>query len=313
MDRLEAMSLLVEAVDAGSLSAAGRAVGMPLPTVSRKIADLEAHMGTRLLVRSTRRLGLTDAGEAYVAEARHILELVGDAERAASGEYSAPRGELVLSAPVMFGRLHVLPVVVEFLARFPNINVRLMLSDRNAHLTDEHVDMVVRVGKLPDSSMTATRVGAVRHRVCASPAFLAEHGTPKSPAELAMMPCIAHDFAAPSETWPFRAPGAKADMHVPIRVRLAVGTAEAAIDAAAAGVGLTRLISYQVADALADGRLRAVLEDYERSAMPVSLMHAAQGRMPLKMRTFLDFAAPKLRGLLAGSDEGGPDATTKYA
>ena len=299
MDRLGAMSLLVQAIDAGSLSAAGRAVGMPLPSVSRKVSDLEAYLGVRLLVRSTRRLGLTDAGEAYVAEARRILELVGDAERGASGEYSAPRGELVLSAPVMFGRLHVLPLVVEFLARYPEIDVRLALSDRNVHLVDEHVDMAVRVGELPDSSMTATRVGLVRHRVCASPAFLARNGTPRSPADLGTMPCVAHQVVAPPETWPFRAPGARSDMQVPVRIRLSVGTAEAAVDAAVAGIGLTRLISYQVAGAIAEGRLVPVLEQYERAPMPVSLLHAAQGRMPLKMRTFLDFAAPRLRELLA--------------
>jgi len=152
MDRLEAMSLLVSAVESGSLSAAGRKLGVPLPTVSRKISDLEAHLNARLLVRSTRRLALTDTGAAFLAAAKRILDEVGDAERAASGDYAAPRGDLVITAPVVFGRLHVLPVVADFLRRWPEINLRLVLSDRNLHLIDDHVDMAVRIGALADSS-----------------------------------------------------------------------------------------------------------------------------------------------------------------
>lgn len=288
--------MLVEAVESGSLSAAGRKMNVPLPTVSRKIADLESHLGTRLLIRSTRNLTLTDAGAVYVDAAKRILEQVADAERAAAGEYSAPRGDLVLTAPVVFGRVTVLPLVTDFLARYPEINIRLLLSDRNAHLVEERVDVAIRIGALPDSSMTATRVGTVRHVVCASPSFLATHGVPKTPVELAKLPCISHDFvAAPRAAWPFRKPGAKADTMVPIRVRLSVTTAEAAIDAAIAGAGLTRLISYQVAAAVARGELRIILAQYEREPMPVSVLHAGQGMLPLKMRIFLDFAVPRLR------------------
>jgi DNA-binding transcriptional LysR family regulator len=187
------------------------------------------------VVRRLERDVFPSIGSLPIAETRRILELV--AERAESGEYSAPRGEPTLSAPVMFGRLHVLPVVIEFLARYPEVNVRLTLSDRNVRLVHEHVEMAVRVGELPDSSMTATRVGFVRHQDCASPSFLARNGTPRSPADLGMMPCIAHAVVAPSETWPFRVPGARTDMQVPVRIRLSVGTAEAAIDAATAGAG----------------------------------------------------------------------------
>jgi DNA-binding transcriptional LysR family regulator len=146
MDRLEAMSLLVTVSESGSLSAAGRKLGVPLPTVSRKISDLEAHLNTRLLIRSTRRLALTDAGAAYVAAAKRILDEVGEAERAASGEHAAPRGDLVITAPVVFGRLHFLPVIAEFLARWPEIDVRLVLSDRNLHLIDDRIDIAVRIG-----------------------------------------------------------------------------------------------------------------------------------------------------------------------
>jgi len=294
------MAILVEAVDVGSFSAASRKMNVPLPTVSRKIADLESHLGARLLTRSTRKLTLTDAGAAYVGVAKRILEQVADAERMAAGEYSAPRGDLAVAAPIVFGRLHVLPLVTEFLNRYPEINIRLVLSDRNADLIDEHVDMAIRIGALPDSSMIATRVGSVRHVICASPRFLASHGVPETPASLATLPCISHDFfTVPSAAWPFRKPGAKVDMMALVRMRLAVTTAEAAIDAAVAGIGLTRLLSYQVAEAVARGALRIVLERYEREPIPVSILHAGPGMLPLKVRTFRDFAAPRLRAALS--------------
>jgi DNA-binding transcriptional LysR family regulator len=302
VDRLEAMAILVEAVDIGSLSAASRKMNVPLPTVSRKIADLESHLGARLLTRSTRKLTLTDAGAAYVGVARRILEQVADAERTAAGEYSAPRGELVVAAPIVFGRLHVLPIVTEFLTRYPEINIRLMLSDRNADLIDDHVDMAIRIGDLPDSSMIATRVGAVRRVICASPSFLVSHGVTETPAALVELPCVSHDFlTAPSAAWPFCKPGAKVDIMVPVRVRLAVTTAEAAIDAAVAGIGVTRLISYQVADAVAHGALRIILAQYEHEPMPVSILHAGHAILPLKVRTFRDFAAPRLRTAMASA------------
>jgi DNA-binding transcriptional LysR family regulator len=302
VDRLEAMALLVEAVDVGSLSAASRKLNVPLPTVSRKIADLESHLGARLLTRSTRKLTLTDAGATYVSVAKRILEQVADAERTAAGEYSAPRGDLAVTAPIVFGRLHVLPLVTEFLTRYPEINIRLVLSDRNVDIIDEHVDMAVRIGVLPDSSLIATRVGAVRHVICASPSFLASHGVPEMPTALAALPCISHSLlTAPSAAWPFREPGAKVDIMAPVHVRLAVTTAEAAIDAAVAGIGLTRLLSYQVADAVARGALRIILAQYEREPMPVSILDAGQGMLPLKVRTFRDFAAPRLRAALGSA------------
>ncbi len=293
MDRLEAMSILVAAVDAGSLSAAGRALGVPLPTVSRKVAELEAHLGTRLLIRSTRRLTLTEAGAAYVEASRRILEDVGEAERTAAGEYSAPRGDLIVTAPVVFGRLHVLPVVTDFLAAFPEIGVRLALSDRYLDLVDDHVDLAVRIGTLPDSSMIATRVGAVRRVVCGSPAYFAAHGVPKTPADLAGLACITFDVLNTATAWDFAAPGGT----VAVRSRLSVNTAESAIDAAATGAGITRVLSYQVAQAVAEDRLRIVLAPFEFPPVPVSLVHAP-GLTPLKLRAFRDFAAPRLRKVL---------------
>jgi DNA-binding transcriptional LysR family regulator len=296
------MAILVEAVDVGSLSAASRKMNVPLPTVSRKIADLESHLGARLLTRSTRKLTLTDAGAAYVGVAKRILEEVADAERTAAGEYSTPRGDLAVTAPIVFGRLHVLPLVTDFLTRYPEINIRLVLSDRNADLIDEHMDMAIRIGALPDSSMIATRVGAVRHVICASPSFLAFHGVPETPAALATLPCISHDFlTAPSAAWSFREPGAKADLMAPVRVRLAVTTAEAAVDATIAGIGVTRLLSYQVAEAVARGALRIILAQYECEPMPVSILHAGQGMLPLKVRAFRDFAAPRLHAALGSA------------
>jgi DNA-binding transcriptional LysR family regulator len=301
MDRLEAMSLLVAAAEAGSLSAAGRKLGVPLPTVSRKISELEAHLNTRLLIRSTRRLVLTEAGAAYVAASKRILEEVGEAERAASGAYAAPKGDLVVTAPVVFGRLHVLPVIVDFLARWPEINVQLILADRNLHLIDDHIDMAVRIGALAESALTATKVGSVRRVVCGSPAYFAAHGTPKRPEDLSALSAVTFGPLSFSEDWLFPDPKSMREFRVPIRSRLSVNTAEAAIDAAAAGVGVTRVLSYQVAQAVADGRIEIVLADREPEPAPVSLIHSGQGLMPVRARMLLDFAAPRLRARLAGN------------
>src|SRR5579871_3841623 len=229
MDRLEAMSILVSVVEAGSLSAAGRKLGMPLPTVSRKISDLEAHLRARLLTRSTRRLVLTEAGAAYVATARRILDEVGEAERAASGEHAAPRGDLVITAPIVFGRLHVLPIIAEFLARWPEINVRLLLSDRNLHLIDDRIDIAVRIGALADSAFVATSVGSVRWVVCGTPAYFAAHGVPRKPEDLSALTAVTFDQRSSSAHWSFRDPKSKREIRASIRSRLAVNTAEAAI------------------------------------------------------------------------------------
>lgn len=296
MDRLNAMSVLLAAVEAGSLSAAGRRLGMPLATVSRKIADLEAHLRTRLLNRSARRLTLTDAGADYVAACRRILEEVEEAEREAAGEYSAPRGELAVSAPVVFGRLHVLPVVADFLKTYPEIDVRLLLADRVVDLVAEHVDVAVRLGRLPDSSLVASRVGTIRRIVCASPSYLARRGTPMQPEDLAAHDCIAFLGLTTPELWTFST--GTAQVSVPVHSRLVVTTAEAAIDAAVAGLGLARVLSYQAAAAMRAGTLEAVLCDAEPEPWPVQLVNTGQ-RLPQKTRAFLDFAAPRLRQALA--------------
>lgn len=298
MDRFEAMSLLVIVTEKGSLSAVSRALHIPLPTLSRKISDLESLLGTRLLIRTTRKLSLTDAGIAYVAAARRILEQVEDAEREAAGEFVVPKGELVITAPVLFGRLHVLPVVTDFLELFPAINVRLVLADHNVHLVDDNVDMAVRIGKLPDSSMVATRIGEMRTVMCASPALLAKYGEPQTPEALAGLPCVRVETPMPSSSWRFQVPGSTKIIDVPIRPRLLVSTAEAVMQAAVRGVGVTRLLHYQVADAVENGTLRIILQAFEPETAPISLVHASRGHMPLKMRRFIDFALPRIRATL---------------
>jgi DNA-binding transcriptional LysR family regulator len=295
MDRLEAMAILLRVVDRGSFTAASRDLGAPLATVSRKVSELEAHLGTRLLTRTTRKVALTDAGVVYVASARRILEEIGETERIAAGEFHSPRGELVVTAPIGFGRLHMLPIVSEFLAAYPQINVRLALADRNLHLLDDHVDLAARIGALPDSGMVATRIGSMRTVVCASPTLLGAQGAPQAPEDLAILPSVNFDFLSPALVWPFRRKGAKASLEVPIRPRLSVSTAEAAVSAAIHGVGATRVLHYQCADAVRDGLLRIILADFEVEPLPVHLMHAGRGALALKMRVFLDFASGRLR------------------
>lgn len=292
MDRLEAMSILLAVVDAGSLSAAARRLGMPLPTVSRKVAELEAHLRARLLHRTTRQLLLTEAGAAYVAACRRILDDVGEAERIATGEYGAPKGELAVTAPIVFGRLHIVPVVAEFLAQYPEIRIKLLLTDRVVHLMEEQIDVALRIGKLPDSTLMASQVGTVRTVVCASPAYLAQRGVPAGPEALAAHDCIGFDVLESRRAWVFG--DGKSTVSVPMIPRLEVNTAEAAIAAATLGVGLIRVLSYQVADAVDNGALDVILQDHEPAPLPVSLVHKGQTPLPRKLRVFLDFAAPRL-------------------
>lgn len=295
MDRLESMSILLAVVDAGSLSAAARRLGMPLATVSRKVAALETHLNTRLLHRTTRQLSLTEAGLSYVAACRRILEEISEAERTATGEYAAPKGELTITAPVVFGRLHIVPVVAAFLAHYPDIEIKLVLTDRVLHLMEEQVDVAVRIGDLPDSSFMATRVGTVRRVVCASPGYLATHGAPTAPGDLAAHACISFEVLESRRAWVFGT--GKATQSVPVHSRLAVNTVDAAIAAATLGAGVIRVLSYQAMDALRDDRLRIVLAPFEAAPLPVSLLHKGQTPLPLKLRAFLDFVTPLLRAV----------------
>lgn len=298
MDRLDAMRILLRVADRGSFSAASRDLGVPLATVSRKVNELEAHLGAKLLVRTTRKVALTDTGAAYMASARKILEDIEETERIASGEFHAPRGELTLTAPVFFGRLHILPIVIDFLAAHPEINVRLLLSDRNLHLLDDHVDMAVRIGRLPDSTMIATSIGSMRTVVCASPKLIDAYGMPGRPADMAALPCVNFEFLSPAASWLFRSTETGQSFDVALSPRLSASTAEAAVEAAVRGVGATRVLHYQCAEQVRDGALRIILKDHEVEPIPVHLIHAARGTLPSKMRVFLDFAVPVLRAKL---------------
>lgn len=293
MDRFDAINVLLQVIEQGNLSAAGRKLGVPLTTISRKISDLESHLGARLLQRSNRSVTLTEAGLSYLAACKRILRDVAEAELAASGAFTTARGELTLTAPVVFGRLHVLPVVTAFLQAYPEIDIRLMLADRLLHLQDDHVDVAVRIGSLPDSRLGATRLGEVRRVVCASPKYLSANGLPLEPAEISHHHCITFVGLDHPDRWNFQTNGVETT--IPIRSRLAVNTAEAAIDAAVSGVGLTRVLSYQIAAARGVGHLMTVLEAYEPPSVPISLVFDRQGALPLKLRAFLDFASPHIR------------------
>ncbi|QEE43222.1 LysR family transcriptional regulator (plasmid) [Rhizobium sp. WL3] len=296
MDRIDAMRVFLKVVEKGSLSAAARELHSPLPTVSRKMADLERLLGARLITRTNRNVVLTDAGRQYISAARDILERIDEAERQVSGEYLSPKGDLTITAPIVFGRLHLLPVITDFLKAFPEINMKLTLSDRNNNLAEDHIDVALRIGEAADSSLKAIRLGLVRHTVYASPEYLSGHSEPIQPRDLGAHPCIAFQGVQSSQSWPFRDENTL--FSVDIRARLAVNTAEAAVDAAASGLGLTRVMSYQARTAVEQGLLEPVLERFELPASPVHLLYLPQGILPLKLRVFLDFAAPRLRTAL---------------
>nr|WP_315380305.1 LysR family transcriptional regulator [uncultured Sphingomonas sp.] len=295
MDRFEALQSLVAAVDHGSLSAAARATATPLATISRRVADLEAHLGAQLLIRTSRKLVPTEVGEAFVATARKLLEDLGDAERLAAGEYRAPRGELVVTAPIGLGKLHVAPIVHAFLAAYPEVSVRLVLSDTLLDLVDAHVDVAVRVGHLPDSGLRARKAGQVRWMLAASPDYLARKGLPQTLDDLAALEGIALEGLPDPRLWPLLDAGRPATVR--IRPRLSINTAEAAVEAAIAGVGVVRAVSYQAARAIEDGRLVPILRDAWPAPMPVQLVHGDR-RQPLKQTAFLDFVLPRLRNAL---------------
>ena len=287
------------AVECGSLSKASRKLGQPLATVSRKVSELENHLKADLLIRSSKGLELTAAGRTYVISARTILEQLSEAERAAAGEYTAPKGDLVVTAPTMFGRLHVLPVVTAFLTAFPEVSVELMLTDRVTHFLDDQVDVALRIGDLPDSSLIATRLGAVRRVTCASPLYLASRAAPAVPQDLADHDVISFESVSSPTTWRYWSDGN--ELAVVLRSRLSVSTIDAAIDAGLAGAGVVRTMSYQVAGYVRDGLLQLLLEAYEPTPRPVHLVYAKQSRLPLKLRAFVDFVVPRLRDRLTAA------------
>jgi len=292
MDRFESMSAFVAVAKAGGFSAAARELGTPLATISRRVAELEAELGVRLLHRSTRRVALTDPGRAFFAACRRTLEDLKDAEDAVTGEYRTPKGDLTMTAPVGFGRMHLQPVALEFLAAYPEINLRLMLVDRVVSLLEEQVDVALRIAELADSSLIARPLGQVRVVVSASPAYLARHGAPVHPRELEQHDCIAWSALGPLNSWSFRVSGA--DRAFPIRVRLATTIAESALAAAETGFGLAQTTGYQAEQGVRAGKLVLLLREFECAPLPVNLVYASNRLLPLKLRAFIDFAVPRL-------------------
>jgi DNA-binding transcriptional LysR family regulator len=293
MDRLEAMSIVLAVAEAGSLSAAARRQKTPLATVSRKVSELEAQLRTKLFNRSSRALVPTDTGRSYIAAAKRILADVAEAERAAAGEYTTPRGDLIVSAPVALGRLYLQPVLAAFLAAFPEVDVQLSLQDRAVNLLEEHVDVALRIGALADSSLIAVRVGEIVRVLCASPAYLKSRGTPKSPDDLSTHDCITYPpFQSPT-TWRFKRD--QIEYVVPVRSRLIVSNLESASDAARAGIGLTVAFSYHVAGSIKSGELTPLLQDFQPPPLPISFVYSPNRFMPVKLRAFLDFMLPRLR------------------
>lgn len=292
MDRLDAMQVLLAVVDEGSLSAGSRKLRAPLPSVSRKVAELERHLGTRLLIRTSRNVQVTDAGRDYVESARHIVAELKEAELRASGEYQIPRGELTIAATLQLGRAVVAPLAYEFLEEYPEISLNLRLVDRAVDLVDEQIDVAVRVGNLDDSSLYATKVGEGRIITCASPEYVERMGSPARPEDL-----VDHDaviFTRMNEmTWIYRR-GGETFEGLP-RIRIRVNSPVSAVDATIRGLGLTRAFNFMIDDKLRDGTLVRILDDYDGGFLPLHLVYVRQGMLPVKVRAFLDWIAPKLR------------------
>ncbi|MBV8167104.1 MAG: LysR family transcriptional regulator [Alphaproteobacteria bacterium] len=297
MDRIDAMKVFVAALDEGSLAGAGRRLKRSATAVSRALAFLEAHVGVPLLHRTTRTIKLSEAGERYAAACRRVLVELEEAELLAAGERSAPRGTLTISAPPIFGEEVLRPIVDDFLVQHPPVSVRLLLLDRAVNLVDEGVDIALRVGDLPDSAMIATKLAGdvVRRVVVAAPRYLAAHPRITEPADLAKHQIVAFsNFGL--DSWSFSpAKGASIPRAVPFTPRITVNSVRAAAASAIAGLGLTRLYSYHVAEPVRDGRLQIVLADAEHPAVPVHLL-TPPGRIAVpKVRAFIDLAAPRLR------------------
>ena len=293
MDRLEAMRVFLAVAEASSFNAAARRLGVSPAAATRAVAALEERLGARLLHRTTRAVRLSEAGAHYLADCRRILHEVEEAEAAASGAHTEPRGTLAITAPAMFGRRHVAPVAIDFLARHPEITLRTLLVDRVVDLIDEGIDVAVRIAHLPDSSLNATRVGAVRRVVCGAPAYLAEHGTPERPVDLLRHRIITFAPGVAPPGWTFYRGTRTETVNPP--ARLIVNTAEVAIAAAVAGQGLTRVLSYQAAPEIRAGRLRVVLDAFEPPPIPIHVVHREARVTSGRVRAFVDFAVARLR------------------
>jgi DNA-binding transcriptional LysR family regulator len=287
------MAVFVAVAEEEGFAAAARRLRMSPPAVTRAIALLEERLGVRLLTRTTRLVRTTDAGARYLEDARRILLEADEADEAAAGINATPRGNLAVTAPVLFGKIYVMPLITAYQTTYNETTVSALFIDRVVNLMEEGLDVGIRIGSLPDSSLRAIRVGQVRRVVCAAPAYLEQHGSPRTPAELAQHPIIAATSLSAGSEWAFA--GGKEQIRVRLSPRILVNTNDGALEAARSGFGLTRLISYQVANELAAGTLMTVLTEFEEPALPVHVIHR-EGRLgSAKVRSFVDLAVKRLR------------------
>lgn len=294
MDRLDMLRTFVAIVDHGSFAEAARRMQISPTAASRAVTSLEQSLGTVLLRRTTRSVRVTDEGAIYLERCRTALADLDEAALAVRGVNALPGGTLVITAPVMFGRLHILPVVTALLHSYPDLNIQLTLTDRVVRLVDEGVDVAVRVGDLSDSSLHALKVAEVRRILVASPSYLEAHGVPRNVPALHDHTLIAFTELERSLEWRFGTGGKSA---IRIEPRLTVSTADAAIAAAMDGVGIARMLSYQVASPIASGQLVTLLDDLAPAAMPVHLVYQANRRGSVNVRTFIETARTRLAGL----------------
>ncbi|UCV18083.1 LysR substrate-binding domain-containing protein [Ferribacterium limneticum] len=294
MDRLYSMGVFVAVAEEESFAAAARRLAMSPPAVTRTIAALEAHLGVKLLSRTTRFVRTTDAGQRYLESARRILAEADEADEAAAGVHATVRGQLVVTAPVLFGSMHVMPGIVEFLARYPEVSVSAAYVDRVVNLLEEGIDVGVRIGELPDSTMRAVPVGSVRRVICAAPDYLARHPELREPSDLAGQTIISASAVSPGTEW--RLGDGKRQFSVKLRPRLTVSNNAAAIEAALMGFGVTRLMSYQVAGHLATGKLISLFAADEPPALPVHIIHLEGRQASAKVRALVDVLVERLRG-----------------
>jgi DNA-binding transcriptional LysR family regulator len=293
MDRLHLMGVFVAVGEEQSFAGGARRLGMSPPAVTRAIATLEERLGVRLLDRSTRHVRVTEAGQRYLDDARRILAEVDEADEAAAGSNAAPRGHLSVTAPVLFGRQYVMPGIVDYLGRYPGMEVHAMFVDRVTNMMEEGIDVAVRIGELPDSSLRAVAVGQVRRVICAAPAYLAEHGTPATPEQLAQHVIVASSGSSTPPDWRFANAGRSQSLR--FKPRLVVNSNDAAIEAVRRGFGITRLLSYQAEALLASGELSLLLEDYATPGVPVSIVHRDSRQGSARIRSFVDLMAGRLR------------------
>jgi DNA-binding transcriptional LysR family regulator len=292
MDHLDGMRIFSLVAEQEGFASAAKGLGMSAATVTRAVANLERSIGARLLVRTTRSVKLTEVGLRYLQDCRRILAEIDEAEAQAAGSFSAPAGTLTITAPTIFGRLYVLPIILEFLDLYPGISIRTVFVDRVTNLIDEGIDVAVRIAHLPDSGLSALRVGYVRRVMCGSPAYFEKHGIPQTPEDLRGHRFIARSGLFGALEWSF---GKQSQIRIPVQSRFLCNTNEAAIDAVAAGWGISRFLSYQVAHDIQSGRLQRVLADFEEEPVPIHVIHAEGRVASARMRAFVDFAAKSLR------------------